>query len=54
MYISAVYNEHALISFSYALFHATRKTFSNIKSLLDDSWTPSNHSQYDGLYPPEV
>lgn len=39
---------------SYAFLHATRKTFSNVKSLLDDSWTPSNHSIYDGLYPPEV
>ena len=27
--------------FSYSLFHATRKTFSNVKSTITDEWLPS-------------
>ncbi|KAJ8302338.1 hypothetical protein KUTeg_021325 [Tegillarca granosa] len=33
-----------LTFFSYALFHATRKTFSNVKSTISDEWTPSFHN----------
>ncbi|XP_048739694.2 sugar phosphate exchanger 3-like isoform X2 [Ostrea edulis] len=29
---------------SYAFFHATRKTFSNVKSTISDEWTPSYHN----------
>ena len=30
--------------FSYAFFHATRKTFSNVKSTISDEWSPSYHN----------
>ncbi|KAL5014851.1 hypothetical protein ScPMuIL_009121 [Solemya velum] len=30
---------------SYAFFHATRKTFSNVKSSVSDEWTPSFHNK---------
>jgi OPA family glycerol-3-phosphate transporter-like MFS transporter 3 len=33
-----------LILFSYAFFHATRKTFSNVKSTISDEWSPSYHN----------
>lgn len=29
---------------SYAFFHATRKTFSNVKSTISDEWSPSFHN----------
>nr|XP_022298446.1 sugar phosphate exchanger 3-like [Crassostrea virginica] len=29
---------------SYAFFHATRKTFSNVKSTISDEWSPSYHN----------
>lgn len=32
---------------SYALFHATRKTFSNVKSTISETWTPENTSLPD-------
>lgn len=35
--------------FSYALFHATRKTFSNVKSSMSAEWTPYNLS-YPDIY----
>ena len=54
LYCVCMYDEYLYRICSYAFVHATRKAFSNVKSLLDDSWTPSNHSMYHGLYPPEV
>ncbi|KAF8790271.1 Sugar phosphate exchanger 3 like protein [Argiope bruennichi] len=33
-----------LTFFSYALFHATRKTFSNVKVTISATWTPQNLS----------
>ncbi|XP_061187885.1 sugar phosphate exchanger 3-like isoform X2 [Saccostrea echinata] len=33
-----------LTFFSYAFFHATRKTFSNVKSTISDEWSPSYHN----------
>lgn len=32
---------------SYALFHATRKTFSNVKVTISETWTPKNLSLPD-------
>ncbi|KAG8202020.1 hypothetical protein JTE90_010391 [Oedothorax gibbosus] len=37
----------ALTFFSYALFHATRKTFSNVKVTISETWTPQNLSLPD-------
>lgn len=34
-----------LTFFSYAFFHATRKTFSNVKTAISDQWTPSFHNE---------
>lgn len=31
--------------FSYAFFHATRKTFSNVKETISEEWTPSFHNE---------
>lgn len=36
-----------LTFFSYALFHATRKTFSNVKATISATWTPQNTSLPD-------
>ncbi|KFM60302.1 Sugar phosphate exchanger 3, partial [Stegodyphus mimosarum] len=36
-----------LTFFSYALFHATRKTFSNVKVTISETWTPQNLSLPD-------
>ncbi|GIY90170.1 sugar phosphate exchanger 3 [Caerostris extrusa] len=36
-----------LTFFSYALFHATRKTFSNVKVTISATWTPQNTSLPD-------
>ncbi|XP_076339281.1 sugar phosphate exchanger 3-like isoform X3 [Tachypleus tridentatus] len=33
--------------FSYAIFHATRKTFSNLKTTIEAEWTPFNRSYPD-------
>lgn len=45
----ATYTHHHVAVFlltflSYAFFHATRKTFSNVKSTISDEWSPSFHN----------
>lgn len=45
----ASYTHHHVAVFlltflSYAFFHATRKTFSNVKSTISDEWSPSFHN----------
>ncbi|CAH2330782.1 sugar phosphate exchanger 3 [Pelobates cultripes] len=42
-----------LTFFSYALLHASRKSFSNVKVSISSQWTPSNFNSSEGLFPNE-
>ncbi|XP_076362363.1 sugar phosphate exchanger 3-like isoform X2 [Tachypleus tridentatus] len=49
------FSAFSITFFSYALFHATRKTFSNSKTTMESEWTPFNTSfpeiyDYEGLF----
>lgn len=39
---------------SYSLYHVTRKSFSNVKSVMQVALSPSNHTEYSNLYPADI
>ena len=39
---------------SYSLYHLTRKSFSNVKSVMQVALSPSNHTEYPNLYPTHI
>lgn len=41
---SMLHTNRYVFFYSYAFFHATRKTFSNVKSTISDEWSPSFHN----------
>ena len=44
----------SVFSYSYALFHANRKAFSNVKKTTQEVWTPSNENETLQIKPDSV